>query len=93
MLEVNRRKAIDIIADNSNRLHDEIWLKKHDTINHDLATDGTLSGGEKVLANCAISIWNGNASVRLDDIIALGDAAFQSVIDALKTARNGEKRR
>lgn len=68
--------AVDIIVDACPRVKREIWGVKASDINPDLLEDGTLSSGEKLIAQAAISMWTyGLSSIELWTVLNKLDVA------------------
>lgn len=62
--------AVEVLVADCSRVKKAIWQKKGEDINVDLLQDGTLSSGEKLIANAAVSIWTtGVSSVNLWTIL------------------------
>jgi len=54
--------AVEVLVSGCPKIKNLIWQEKASMINTDLLEDGTLSSGERYLAEAAISLWTYGAS-------------------------------
>jgi hypothetical protein len=62
--------AVEVLVADCSRVKKSIWQRKGEDINVDLLQDRTLSSGERLIAEAAISVWTtGVSSVNLWTIL------------------------
>lgn len=83
-----RARAVNLMAATVPRVRREIWVDEEThTISYRLLTEGNASAGERLVASICISLWNGTATVSLDEVIRLDDMRYGVFLNALALAR------
>jgi hypothetical protein len=86
--EETQADAIDVLVRKIPRLRDSIWITRASEINNELTG---LSGGEKIVYDAAISIWNGEKTVDLYRfLVTCSKEIVNDFIEALRIINAGD---
>ncbi|MBC7530602.1 MAG: hypothetical protein H7318_03425 [Oligoflexus sp.] len=79
--------AINFLCAPWSRLCDNIWIERNREIDEDLSEDANLSEVERIVAEVAISLFDSESSVKLQDVARLDDNDYDRFFLALKIVR------
>lgn len=79
--------AINFLCAPWSRLRDNIWIERNREIDEDLSEDANLNEVERIVAEVAISLFDSESSVKLQDVARLDDNDYDRFFLALKIVR------
>jgi hypothetical protein len=81
--------AINRMVQNVPDVRKAIWTRPNTDFNPAVAEDHRLPSTHRLVARCALSLWNGNKTISLSDLVArLPPDLFEDVLEGLKLAYN-----
>jgi len=88
MNEASRVVVIKFLEESLPRVREVLWTVPYDSINLNAHEDYRLAEGERIVAACCISIWNGAVKVSLEDLInVLDPKRWSAFLNAMLAAR------
>ncbi|RYZ54827.1 MAG: hypothetical protein EOP07_15295 [Proteobacteria bacterium] len=79
--------AINFLCAPWSRLRDNIWITKNQEIDEDLSEDANLNEVERTIAEVAISLFDSESSVKIQDVARLDDNDYERFFLAMKIVR------